>query len=91
MRKNKNIAILGSTGSIGTQALQVIEAYPENFNIKVLSTNTNVELLAEQTRRFKPRTVIIGNAAKYDQFKSLVDDPTLNIDTGRDALAKVVE
>jgi 1-deoxy-D-xylulose-5-phosphate reductoisomerase len=91
MRTNKNIAILGSTGSIGTQALQVIEAYPENFDISVLSTNTHVELLAEQTRRFKPRTVIIGDAAKYDLFKSLVDDLTLNIYTGRDALAKVVE
>ena len=57
----KNIAILGSTGSIGTQTLQVIEANPERFRVEVLTANNQVELLARQGKQFKPNMVVIGN------------------------------
>ena len=69
----KNIAILGSTGSIGTQTLQVIDANPERFNVEVLTANNQVELLAQQARKFKPNMVVIGNESKYSACESIYD------------------
>ena len=68
----KNIAILGSTGSIGTQTLQVIDANPERFNVEVLTANNQVELLAQQARKFKPNMVVIGNESKYSELTELL-------------------
>lgn len=66
----KRIAILGSTGSIGTQALEVIEANPDLFEVEVLTANNSVELLIEQAIKYQPNAVVIGNEAKY---KMVVD------------------
>jgi 1-deoxy-D-xylulose-5-phosphate reductoisomerase len=61
MNKKKGIAILGSTGSIGTQTLEVIEAYPDYFDLQVITANNNVDLLIEQALKFHPNTVVISN------------------------------
>ena len=63
--KKKQIAILGSTGSIGTQALKVIEEHPDLYEAYALTANNQVELLAEQARKFMPVAVVIANEAKY--------------------------
>ena len=65
----KRLAILGSTGSIGTQTLQVIEAHPDLFCAEVLTANRNVKLLAEQAIRFKPNMVVIAEENKYAELK----------------------
>jgi 1-deoxy-D-xylulose-5-phosphate reductoisomerase len=59
MTAKKGIAILGSTGSIGTQALEVIEAYPDYFDLQVLTANSNAALLIEQAKKYKPNSVVI--------------------------------
>ena len=71
--KKRRIAILGSTGSIGTQALDVISRHSNRFEAYVLVANNNVQLLIEQARRFMPEVVIIGNIAKYQQLKAEKD------------------
>ena len=65
----KKIALLGSTGSIGQQTLEVIDQNPELFSIEVLTANNNVDLLIEQTLKFKPNVVIISNEEKYTLVK----------------------
>ena len=66
----KQIAILGSTGSIGTQALQVIEEHPDRYEAYVLTANNRVEDLIAQARKFKPEAVVIANETKYQQRKT---------------------
>ena len=87
----KQIAILGSTGSIGTQALQVIEEHPELYEAYVLTANNQVELLAEQARKFMPAAVVIANEDKYLQLKELLADLPIQVYAGADALCEVVE
>ena len=87
----KNIAVLGSTGSIGTQTLQVIEANPERFRVEVLTANNQVELLAQQAVRFKPNMVVIANEEKYGQLKELLADEDIKVYAGSEAIAQVVE
>ena len=87
----KQIAILGSTGSIGTQALQVIEEHPELYEAYVLTANNQVELLAEQARKFMPAAVVIANENKYMQLKELLVDLPIQVYAGADALCEVVE
>ncbi|MDP2920798.1 MAG: 1-deoxy-D-xylulose-5-phosphate reductoisomerase, partial [Candidatus Omnitrophota bacterium] len=65
----EKIAVLGSTGSIGTNSLDVISRFPERFRVKLLSTNSNVRLLHEQTIKFRPEAVCIGNRDKTGEFK----------------------
>ena len=89
--KKKQIAILGSTGSIGTQALQVIEEHPELYEAYVLTANNQVELLAEQARKFMPAAVVIANEDKYLQLKELLADLPIQVYAGADALCEVVE
>ena len=67
----KQIAILGSTGSIGTQALQVIEEHPDQYEAYVLTANNRVDDLIAQARKFKPEAVVIANETKYQQLKDL--------------------
>ena len=67
--KKKQIAILGSTGSIGTQALQVIEEHPDLYEAYALTANNRVELLIAQARKFQPEVVVIANEEKYAQLK----------------------
>jgi 1-deoxy-D-xylulose-5-phosphate reductoisomerase len=70
----KQIAILGSTGSIGTQALQVIEEHPDRYEAYVLTANNRVEDLIAQARKFKPEAVVIANETKYQQLKDALAD-----------------
>lgn len=87
----KKIAILGSTGSIGTQTLQVIEANPERFCVEVLTANNQVELLAQQAKKFKPNMVVIGNEEKYTQLQDLLQDEDIKVYAGSTAIAQVVQ
>ena len=89
--KKKKIAILGSTGSIGTQALQVIDEHPDLYEAYALTANNQVELLAEQARKFKPAVVVIANEAKYLQLKEMLSDLPIQVYAGSDALCDVVQ
>lgn len=90
--KRTNICILGSTGSIGTQALEVIEEHKDLYEVYALTANNQVELLAEQARKFQPAAVVIANEDKYEQLCSLLEDcPDIKIYAGADALEQIVE
>ena len=89
--KKKQIAILGSTGSIGTQALQVIEEHPDLYEAYALTANNQVELLADQARKFMPAAVVIANEAKYLQLKEMLADLPIQVYAGADALCEIVE
>lgn len=90
--RKQQVCILGSTGSIGTQALDVIEKYPERYEAYCLTANTRVELLAEQARKFRPACVVIADESRYDQLKSLLAYQTdIKIYAGKEALDQVVE
>lgn len=90
--KKKQIAILGSTGSIGTQALQVIEEHADLYEVYCLTANNHVDLLAEQARKFKPAAVVIANEAHYDRLKSLLaDEPDIKVYAGAEAIDGIVE
>lgn len=86
----KQIAILGSTGSIGTQALQVIESYPDRYSAYVLTANNRVEELIAQARKFEPEVVIIANETKYNQLKEALADLPIKVYAGTDAICQVV-
>ena len=87
----KQIAILGSTGSIGTQALEVIAEHPDLYEVYVLTANNQVDLLAEQARKFHPETVVIANKDKYARLKEALSDLPIKVYAGEDALCQVVE
>lgn len=90
--KKKQIAILGSTGSIGTQALQVIEEHSDLYEAYCLTANNHVEMLTEQARRFKPAAVVIANEERYDELKSLLaDEPDVKVYAGAKAIDEIVE
>ena len=90
--KKKQICILGSTGSIGTQALQVIEEHSDLYEVYALTANNRVEQLAEQARRFRPAAVVIANEQHYDRLKQLLDDqPDIKVYAGAQALDEIVE
>jgi 1-deoxy-D-xylulose-5-phosphate reductoisomerase len=87
----KKIAILGSTGSIGKQALEVISEQPDAFQVEVLTAQSNAELLIQQALHFKPNAVVIGDAAKYTQVKDALWSADIKVYAGRDALNQIVE
>lgn len=87
----KNIAILGSTGSIGTQALDVIAANPDAFEVEVLTAQNNATLLIEQAKRFKPNAVVIGNDNQYEVVKKALETTGVKVFAGENALASVVQ
>lgn len=87
----KSIAILGSTGSIGTQALEVIANYPDKFDLEVISANNNAKLLIEQAKKFLPNTVVIANETLYEQVNDELVDLDIHVYAGADALCQVVE
>ncbi len=90
--KKKQIAILGSTGSIGTQALQVIEEHSDLYEVYCLTANNKVELLAQQAHQFKPAAIVIANEQRYDELKRLMDDlPDVKVYAGKQALDEIVE
>ena len=89
--KKKQIAILGSTGSIGTQTLQVIEENPELFEVYALSANNNARLLVEQARKFVPEMVVIANEEKYKDVKEALEDLPVKAFCGARSVADMVE
>ncbi|MBR2151161.1 MAG: 1-deoxy-D-xylulose-5-phosphate reductoisomerase [Prevotella sp.] len=90
--KKKQIAILGSTGSIGTQALQVIEEHSDLYEVYCLTANNKVELLAAQAHRFKPAAIVIANEQRYEELKNLMSDmPDVKVYAGMQALDEIVE
>ena len=88
--KKKQIAILGSTGSIGSQTLDVIRAHPESFEAYLLTANNNAELLVHQARTFVPEMVVIGNEQKYPEVKEALEDLPIKVWAGADAIAQAV-
>lgn len=89
--EKKHIAILGSTGSIGTQALEVIAANALQFDVEVLTAGNNADLLIQQAIAFKPNVVVIGNEAKYHQVFDALNSLDIKVYAGEKALASVVE
>jgi 1-deoxy-D-xylulose-5-phosphate reductoisomerase len=89
--KKKSIAILGSTGSIGTQALEVIAAHPDAFQVEVLTTQNNATLLIEQAKKFNPNAVVIVNESGYQQVKEALLPLDIKVYAGESALASIVE
>lgn len=87
----KQIAILGSTGSIGTQALEVIAEHPDLYEVYALTANNQVERLIEQARRFNPDSVVIANEEKYAQLKEALADLPIKVYAGSNALAEIVQ
>lgn len=91
MQEKKGIAILGSTGSIGTQALDVIEAYPDYFDLQVLTAGKNADLLIEQAKKFQPNSVVITDETQYQKVKEALWSEDIHVYAGQAALCQVVE
>jgi 1-deoxy-D-xylulose-5-phosphate reductoisomerase len=87
----KRIAILGSTGSIGTQSLEVIEQNPDKFEAEVLTANNNATLLIEQALKFQPNVVVIANKEKYGEVSEALQNEDIKVYAGAEALNQVVE
>jgi 1-deoxy-D-xylulose-5-phosphate reductoisomerase len=87
----KHIAILGSTGSIGTQALEVIAAHPESFEVEVLTAQNNADLLIEQALKFNPNAVVIVNEDSYEKVKEALLPLNIKVFAGENALCSVVQ
>ncbi len=91
MIKKRGIAILGSTGSIGTQALEVIEAYPERFDLQVITAGKNADLLIKQALKFKPNMVVIGDESQLKAVKEALWKEDIHVYGGEEALCQVVQ
>lgn len=87
----KKIAILGSTGSIGTQALDVVQSNPDHFSVEVLTAHSNADLLIEQAKKFKPNSVVIGDESKYQIVKDALWNDDIKVYAGQEALEQIVE
>ncbi|MDP4662845.1 MAG: 1-deoxy-D-xylulose-5-phosphate reductoisomerase, partial [Salibacteraceae bacterium] len=87
----RGIAILGSTGSIGTQALEVIEMQPDHFQVEVLTAGNNHTLLIEQALKFKPNAVVIGDETKYQTVMDALWPEGIKVYAGAEALEQVVQ
>lgn len=87
----RHITILGSTGSIGTQALEVLSSYPDRFSVEVLTANNNYNLLAEQARKYLPDSVVIGNREHYSALKEMLKDLPVKVYAGEDSIEQVAE
>ena len=90
MTKKKGIAILGSTGSIGTQALEVIEAYPDKFDLQVLTAHSNYELLIHQALKHQPNSVVIVDESHYQKVKEALWSQDIKVFTGQESLNQIV-
>lgn len=87
----RQLAILGSTGSIGTQALEVISEHRDLFEVYALTANNQVDLLIQQARRFMPEVVVIANEQKYPELKEALEDLPIKVWAGSDAIDQVVQ
>ena len=90
-KKKKHVAVLGSTGSIGTQSLEVISAHPERFVVEVLTANNNSDLLISQAKKHKPNVVVITNESKYSEVNNALFDLGIKVFSGENSLEDVVE
>jgi 1-deoxy-D-xylulose-5-phosphate reductoisomerase len=90
-QQKKGVALLGCTGSIGTQALEVIEAYPDYFDLQVITANNNADLLIEQAKKYHPNTVVIVNEDHFEKVKDALWEDDIHVYAGKDALCQVVE
>ncbi|MDR1847532.1 MAG: 1-deoxy-D-xylulose-5-phosphate reductoisomerase [Bacteroidales bacterium] len=91
MEQKRNIAILGSTGSIGKQTLQIVEAHRDIFNVEVLVANSNWKLLAEQAIKFEPNCVVIADNAFYTQLKEALQNTDIKVFAGKQSIDDVVQ
>lgn len=91
MQHKKGVAILGSTGSIGTQALEVIAAYPDYFDLQVITAQSNAGLLIEQARKFQPNAVVIGDEQHFQEVRDALANEDIHVYAGKEALCQVVE
>ncbi|HXB12151.1 MAG TPA: 1-deoxy-D-xylulose-5-phosphate reductoisomerase [Bacteroidia bacterium] len=91
MQTRKRIAIMGSTGSIGTQALEIVRANPERLQVEVLTAQNNADLLIKQALEFEPNAVVIADKAKYQYVKDALDKHDIKVFAGADALTQVVQ
>ncbi len=91
MQEKKGIAILGSTGSIGTQALEVFGSYQDKFDLQVLTANKNGDLLIQQAIKHRPNMVVIADEGQYTKVKDALWDHDIHVYAGSDAIAQVVE
>ncbi len=89
--QKKRIAILGSTGSIGKQALEVIASYPENFQVELLVANQNADVLIEQALKYKPDTVVIGKKELYDKVNDALSPEDIKVFAGKDSIVQTLE
>lgn len=89
--KKRQLAILGSTGSIGTQTLQVVEEHPECFDVYAITANTRVDELIVQARKFMPEAVVIADETKYPRLKEALDDLPIKVYAGYEAICQIVE
>ena len=87
----KRLAILGSTGSIGTQALDVVAAHPEMFEVEVLSAHSNAELVIDQAKKFRPNAVVVTDETKYEHVKSALSLYPIKVFSGSKSLDEVVQ
>lgn len=87
----KRIAILGSTGSIGTQALEVVQSHPDQFSVEVLTAHSNAALLIDQARRFRPNVVVIADTGRLQEVKSALEGEDIKVYGGTPAIAQVME
>lgn len=90
-KEKRHIAILGSTGSIGTQALEVIQQHPDKFVVEVLTAENNADLLVAQAKTFKPNAVVIANESHYEKVHAALDPFDIKVYAGANALASVVQ
>mgnify|MGYP000921260947 FL=1 len=89
-KKKQQLCILGSTGSIGTQALDVVRQHPDRYEVYCLTANNSVEKLARQAREFKPAAVVIANEAHYEALQELLRDESIKVYAGKEALEQIV-
>src|SRR5690242_457643 len=89
--RKKRIAIFGSTGSIGTQALEVIEEHPDLFEVEILTAHTNDKLLVEQAIKFQPNTVVIVDENKFEKVKNALSSTDVKVFAGENALDEVAD
>ena len=87
--EGKRIAIFGSTGSIGTQALDVIAAHPDRFSVEILTAQTNDELLVHQALKFNPNIIVIGDEKRYGKVKAALASTAIKVFAGEKALEEV--
>ncbi len=91
LEKKKGIAILGSTGSIGTQALEVMDNFPDYFSLEVITANINSKLLISQALKHKPNSVVITNESLYEEVQNALKDEDIHVYCGEESLCQVVE